>query len=112
MPTTLTERARDRSTFGVVARFTDEADPPNPLIPNALTWSLLDSAGTVVNSRSAVSIAPAASVTIVLSGADLVASEGSTRVVLLEGTYDSDLGADLPLRDTVTFQIANLIGVN
>jgi hypothetical protein len=109
MPIVLSERANEQSTFAVVATFTDEAG--DAVTPNNLAWSLLDSAGAVVNSRSAVSIAPAASVTIVLSGADLVASEGSTRVVLLEGTYDSDLGADLPLRDTVTFEIANLIGV-
>jgi hypothetical protein len=110
MPTTLTTRAVEQSTFAIVATFTDEAGAP--MIPNALAWSLLNGEGTIINSRTAVSITPAASVTIVLSGADLVASEGSTRVVLLEGSYDSDLGDDLPLRDTVTFEIANLIGVS
>lgn len=109
MPTALTTRAVEQSTFGIVAAFTDEAEAP--MIPNVLTWSLLNGEGAVINGRSAIPITPAASVTIVCSGADLVASEGSTRVVLIEATFDSDLGADLPLRDTVTFQIANLIGV-
>lgn len=109
MPITLDEHASEQSTYAIDLVFTDEADAP--MIPSSLTWSLLDGSGAVINGRSAVPITPAASVTIVLSGADLVASEGSTRTVLIEGTYDSDLGSGLPIRDTVTFQIANLVGV-
>lgn len=110
MPITLSEHANEQSTYVVDFNFTDEDEAA--VVPNALTWSLLNGEGAVINGRLEVSITPAASVTIVLSGADLVASEGSTRVVLIEATYDSDLGSDLPLRDTVTFQIANLIGVS
>jgi hypothetical protein len=109
MPITLPEHANEQSTYVVDFNFTDEDEAPT--IPNTLVWSLLNGEGAVINGRSTVSITPAASITIVCSGNDLKSSEGSTRVVLIEATYDSDLGMDLPLRDTVTFQIANLIGV-
>lgn len=110
MPTTLTTRAIEQSTFALAVTFTDEAGAA--VIPNDIAWSLLDKDGLVVNGQNGIVLPPAASVTILLAGDDLKSSEGSTRVVLIEGSYDSDLGTDLPLRDTVTFQIANLIGVS
>lgn len=117
MPTTLTTKAVEQSTFAIVATFTDEAG--TPMTPNELAWSLYKKVGqpaveAVVNERLAVPITSAPSVTVVLSGDDLALVEGESkaRYLLIEGTYDSDLGTDLSIKDTVAFQIANLIGVS
>ena len=116
MPTRLTVKAIERSTFVVTAAFTDETGAA--VVPNSgLTWSLYKRIGnppvdTVVNSRSQVAIASAASITIVLSDADLaiVAGQSKARYVLIEGTYTSTLGT-LPIKDEVVFEIADLVGV-
>ena len=56
---------------------------------------------------------PAATVKILLHGLDLAVDTTNaglferTRKVLVEGTYDSDLGTDLPLKEVVTFEIAD-----
>lgn len=117
MPTRLTVRAVEQSTFVVTAAFTDETGAA--VVPNSgLTWSLYARVGsppvdTVVNSRDQVAIASAASVDIVLSGDDLalVAGQSKTRYVLVEGTYSSTLGT-LPLKDEVSFEIDDLVGVS
>lgn len=115
MPTTLTTQAVERSTFAITASFTDETGAA--VVPNSgLTWSLLkkvDGVETVVNSRNAVAITSAASVTIVLHGDDLalVAGEPKTRWVLVQGTYTSTLGIDLEIKEQVRFTIADLVGV-
>jgi len=53
---------------------------------------------------------------VVLSGDDLALSAGFTgdsekRVFTFEGTYDSALGTDLPLRDQLVFPVFNLAAV-
>ena len=115
MPTTLTTPAIEESTFAIVASFTDDAGAS--VVPNSgLVWSLYKVVGgveTVVNSRSTVAITAAASVTIVLSGSDLAlaAGESATRYVVIEGTYNSSLGSNLPLKEQVRFSILRLVGV-
>ena len=117
MPITLSEKAVEQSTFAIVVGFTDEEGAA--LTPNAgLTWSLYKKVGqpsveTVVNDRQNVAITSAAEMTIVLSGDDLalVANESKTRYLLVEGTYDSDLGTNLPIKEQVVFGIVNLVGV-
>ena len=114
MPTTETSTlAVEKSTFVVTAAFTDEDD--DAVIPNSgLTWTLTDISGNVINSRTAVAIASAASVNIVLSGLDLAiqsATDNKLRVLLVEGTYDSALGNNLPILDQFKFMIADLAGI-
>ena len=113
MPTTLTTKATEQSTYIITAAFTDDAGAE--VTPKAgLNWTLTDSSGTVVNSRENVSIAaPAASVDIVLSANDLAVSSGAdlVRYLTIEGTYDSDAGSDLPIKDQVKFAIADLVAV-
>ena len=114
MPTTITsDVAVEKSTFLITLAFTDAAG--NAVAPNVgLNWTLTDSTGaTVINSRTAVLIAPAETVDIVLSGLDLafLASETgryAKRLVTVQGTYDSDEGSGLPLKDEVSFRIINL----
>lgn len=111
MSTLLTERAIERSTYAVTVVFTD-ANGDN-VTPNAgLTWTLTDCDGAIINNRSAVPIASAGTVTIVLSGDDLDLDDGSQRYLLVEGTFTSDLGSNLPLKSEARFRIANLVGVS
>lgn len=112
MPTTLAVAAVEKSTFVVTAAFTDHTGAP--VTPTAMAWTLTNGAGAVVNSRSAVAIAPlASSVSIVLSGADLALPDAGdpVRRLTLQGTYNSTLGNDLPFKDEVTFTIVGLEGV-
>lgn len=112
MPISITPDAIEGSTYPIVLTFRDET---NALVaPSAITWSLLDEHGQVVNDRNNVIIAsPASTITIVLSGADLHigAAERARRRLLVEATYSGSLGADLPLRDEVVFTVAGLKGV-
>lgn len=108
MPTELTTKPVERSTFVITAVFRDEDGALT--VPNApLTWTLTDDKGTVVNSREDVVVTPASTINIVLSGLDLAVGtglNGVVRKVLLEGTYTSSLGT-LPIKDEVTFKIHN-----
>jgi hypothetical protein len=110
MPTDLEGKAVEESTYAVVASFFDEETPPQPVTPNAgLSWTLTDEHGNIINNRNAVSISPATSVTIVLSGDDLALdSTSEIRVVTVAGTYDSSLGSGLPIKDEARFKVVSL----
>jgi len=110
MPITITDTANEKSTFALELAITDENG--DPLTPNTLTWTLTNLAGNVINERAGIEFAtPASTVTVVLTGDDLALPERADplRVVTLEGTYDSDLGNDLPLKEEVQFTIRNLV---
>jgi hypothetical protein len=110
MPITLTDTAAEESTFAIELAITDENG--DPLIPQTLAWTLTDLAGSVINERAGVEITtPASTVTIVLSGDDLVLPRQSDpiRVVTIEGTYDGTLGNGLPMKEEVQFAIRNLV---
>lgn len=111
MPTTLSVSPVERGTCFVDASFFDEND--DPMTPNNdLVWTLTDARGAVINDREEVSITPDETVTIVLSGLDLAIAptEGvAVRKLLFEGTYNSDLGNNLPFKDEVTFTITNFV---
>jgi hypothetical protein len=109
MPSLITTRAVDRSTYAVDVSFTDESG--SNVSPNSgLTWSLFDCAGAVINNRGSVSIASAGTVTILLYGADIDYDDGDERYLLVEGTYSNSLGTALPIRDEAQFFISNLVG--
>jgi hypothetical protein len=113
MPTELTTKAIERSTYVVTVAFTDEND--SAMTPNEVTWSLRDGQGKIVNGRSNVSLTPATSVDIVLQGADLEIGAGEDdglRWLTVEGTYDSVAGSGLPFRDEAVFRICDLRGVS
>jgi len=104
-------RAGEESTYFVDADFTDEDDVA--VVPNSITWSLRTASGIIVNGRSAVSVTPAASITIVLFGDDLALngdSDTRERFVTIEATYNSTLGNNLPLVDEAAFEITDFVG--
>lgn len=115
MPTTISAtKAVEQSTFIITAAFTDEEG--DAVAPDTLTWSLVDRDGVVINNREDVSVGgspsvPSASEDIVLSGDDLTITEGydeDERYLVLEGTYTSDAGAGLPIRDHLKFYVVNI----
>ncbi len=113
MPTLITTRAIEQSTFAVVCEFTDETGAA--VIPNpGVTWTLTDAGGNPINSRNQVAIDPAATVTIVLTGNDLQRtgdSDTGVRHLTVRGTYNSTLGTNLPLVDSCRFIVADLKAV-
>lgn len=116
MPTNFTvdQAAVEEGTFAVTVSFTDEDG--DPVAPNTgLTWSLTKSdRQTIVNAREDVGITPNTSVTIVLTGDDLVKDAGELvtwRYLVIEGTYNSTLGSNLPLKDHLRFPIVDIAKV-
>lgn len=104
--------AKEGSTYIITCAFTDEDG--DPMTPVSMTWTLTDSAGTVINSRQDVAITPlSTSVNVVLYGDDLALSGSAqaVRVFTLEGTYNSTLGLGLPFKDAIKFNLDDLPGV-
>jgi hypothetical protein len=115
MPTILTDKAVELSTYAVNVSFYDENSAA--VAPNSLYWTLSDPDGNVVNAHSGTAIESVqTSVDIVLQGSDLLISSGSLqaeeeRVLTIQGNYNSSLGNALPLNDRVKFTVINLSAI-
>ena len=113
MPTILTTKAIEKSTFVIPVSFTD--DDGNAVTPKSgLSWTLTDDAGSVINGREGVTITPDTTIYIVLHGDDLTVAHPNNvkRIVTVQGTYDSPShGNDLELVDWVKFEIDNSVYV-
>jgi hypothetical protein len=99
--------------LGLRVAFLDDADGETPVTPLTAQWRLTNEAGTVINSKGAVSLTPAEEAVIVLSGADLAydAAQGAKRQVIVSGTYDSEaLGNGVPFVHVITFQVRKIDG--
>ena len=108
---TVLSSVNEESSCVVTASFTDEASVA--MVPTSITWSLRDENDAIVNSRSAVSVTPASSINIVLSGNDLIYSTTqSKRYVTIEAVYTSTYGTGLLLKDECEIPINNLHGVS
>jgi len=114
MPTTLIIKAEEESTYIVQVSFRDE--DANAVVPNSIYWKLTDSDGNVINSRNMESVVVASIINITLSGDDLVVvtEKGSNkkRVITVWGTYDSDLGVNLPYKDACKFFLKDLTAIS
>lgn len=107
MPTKITTRALPDNTYVITTAFTD--DDGDAVTPNAgLIWSLKDTKGTAINSRTDIDMTEAASIDTVLSGDDLATTgfnDDGMRLFILSGTYDGTSGNDLPLDEVSVFII-------
>lgn len=115
LTTLLQKPAVELSTYGIKAKFFDEATPPQPVVPDSISWKLTDTQGSVINSRSAVVVTPATEVIIVLSDLDLAIIDGNgpeRRVLTVSAVIDSTLGSDLPVKNSVHFMVKDLLGQN
>lgn len=111
MTINLTSNANEKGTYIVSVTFTDEDDAS--VTPNSgLTWTLTDLDGNVINSREDVAITEASTIDIVLTDSDLQVVTGhDRRIVTVEGTYDSSLGTNLPIKEEIRFAITDLVNV-
>jgi hypothetical protein len=111
MPTKLTEKAIERSTYVVLVSFYDTQG--TAVTPTAANWTLTDRNGVVINGRSNVDLLDLATeMTIVLKGDDLqVLASGVTRILTVEAYYDSSLGMGLPIKDECRFEVQNLVRI-
>lgn len=112
MATTINIMPAEEGTAKVtVSGFTDESGVS--VTPNAITWTLTDRRGNVINSRSAVSVTPASSVSFLLTGDDLaIGTYGKQRTLMISATYDSLLGNDLVARVQANFTIEDFVAVS
>ncbi len=111
MPTEITAtEATEKSTFVVTVSFTD--DDGLAVTPETMKWSLVDKNNAIINNREDIVLSGLASeMDIVLSGDDLEILAGKSqekRFLVMEGTYTSSAGSDLPLKDQLTFTLFNL----
>jgi len=113
MPVTVPEHAKEGSTFPVVITPTYTSGTVTVgFKPNTALWTLSDTDGTIINSRSGVSLTAASSMNIVLKGDDLAITGTVRKTVklLVEGTYNSTTyGNDLPYTEEATIIIDNLV---
>ncbi len=113
MPITLELHANEKGTYKMTAAFTDSAG--NAVTPDTIIYTLTNVEGTIINSREAVSVTPATSVNVTLSGHDLAMQSGESgsveRIFTLEAVYDSDEGSNLPLNEEAIFIIDPLLNV-
>jgi hypothetical protein len=113
MPISLTTNAEEQSTYAVTVAFKD--DEGTAVVPNSATWTLTDQDGAVMNSRLDEVISPASSVTIVLQGDDLALDTdeigSGRRILTIEAVYDSNIGSNLPLRESAAFTVLDLKAV-
>ena len=106
--------AYEGDTLSIQVSFYD-MDQTTAVTPNSgLTWTLTDGYGTVMNSRTAVSLSSATSVWIELTGNDLiVGSSGKDRLILVSGTYDSVThGNGRHIRREIPFTIIDAVNVS
>lgn len=89
MPTIITTQVLPDHTVKLTITFLDE-DGSAVVPDDPCTWSLTDSTGSVVNSRSGVDITEASSVDIVLTDADLSSTgvdDDGVRLFSVDGTH-------------------------
>lgn len=110
----ITERAVELSTIAFNVQFFDEDKPPNAVTPVTLKWTLTDADGEVINERE--DIVPGewtTEVDIVLTGDDLpVGDEDAVSLfVLVEATYNSNLGIGLNLNEQIRFYVDGVLAL-
>lgn len=114
MPTKLSDKAVEGSSFTIRATFNEIVDGvKSPIVPNSgLKWSLSEKDGTPVNGKTDQPLTPASTVDIVLTGNDLAVPGNYPKrlYVTVEGTYNGVAGNNLPIIDEASFQVFNLVG--
>jgi len=109
----LSVKAVEESSYLIQVLFKD--GDGNAVVPNAVTWTLTDVEGNVINSRTAVVATPASTVNILLSGDDLALGvtvghvKRIKRILTIQATYTSSYGVNLPLKSSVEFEVENLV---
>lgn len=111
MTTKLNTSAVEESTYIILVSFRDEEG--QPVVPQTVKWTLATEDRVVINGREDVDITTlAATVPIVLTGADLVYEPEGDRYLLVEAIYNSaKYGDGLHLKEEFRFKIRDLKNV-
>lgn len=112
MATNITVMPAEKGTAKVtVTSFKDESG--ETVTPTAITWTLTDRLGNVINSRSAVAVTPGASVSFLLTGNDLaIGDNGRQRTITIVATYNSTLGSGLTAPAQAHFTIEDMVALS
>ncbi len=126
----LSTNASEEGTYAIdEIQFLDSQDTPAAVTPETgtVTWCLTNKNGDIINSREDVAITSASSMTIVLSGDDLVVSGNGDkhitrdgviitlyeRHVLVQGLVDTTIGTETldntPVTKEFIFYIENIV---
>lgn len=110
-PERLDKIAEEESTYPIKCTFKDEGG--NLVAPATVNWDLTTVGGNVVNNRLDVfEGSPASVMYILLNGDDLQLFDGEEsfgeRILTVRASYNSSLGAGLPLNKFVRFRVRNL----
>jgi len=110
----LTTSANERSTLVVTPTFVDSDGVE--ITPTSLTWSLLDSSGNVINSRSDVVVASlSGDIDIYLFGPDLIILPGeisthTERHLVLKATWLENGSIEYPIVQEFIFFVKRING--
>lgn len=106
-------KALENSTYIPVIEFTDASG--EAVTPDSVKWTLVNSKNEVINGREQVEVADSdldSEINIVLSGDDLKIENQrrseEKRWLVVEATYTSDEGSDLPANQQHEFVVVNL----
>ena len=104
------ESVNEKGTVILQATFADEDG--QAATPSSVTWTLTDAFGTIINNRDGISVTPASTITIVLTGDDLAVLDPKSlrRYVCVTAVYDSSAGANLSITDEYEFELKDLKG--
>lgn len=103
-----TQPVRKNSSAVVEVVFKDENKVIS--VPNSVTWSLTKEDGTEINSRTNVSVTPGQTSTrILLQGNDLqlFANDSGLRYMIINATYNSVDGLNIPWKATISFYVTS-----
>ena len=111
MTVTVDEIANERSRIKIPVYVYDSDG--NAVTPTSLKWSLSDTAGVEINSRTQIVVTGMASpINIMLYGADLAVTEAAdivTRLLTIEAAYNETGYTGLPFNEVYQFQVRNLV---
>lgn len=112
MPTTITDtELEENSTGKVTVVFTDEDGAS--ATPKTLFKTITDLSGNEILARTEITSGLSSNMEILISGNEVPVPTDDLGyiVLLLEGTYDSNLGNDLPLNDECRIPVNPLVGL-
>jgi hypothetical protein len=101
--------AEEESSCGVEFQFFD-TDGETPVTPASLSYSFVNEAGEVINSKEDIEITPANKILITLSGDDLAIPENGqvSRFVVIKGVYYSNTLGTVSLKTQHEFTLKPL----
>jgi hypothetical protein len=107
---TFSKPVKEGSSATYAVTLTDEDG--NTVTPSAVTWTLGDTEGNIVNSRDDVSGTPGNPTNITLVAADTKYEDGPYRQLIVKFTYNSTYGTGLTANEELRISIKDLFDVS